>query len=78
MARYTPHAMARSRSGRDKNAKHEIPDYRARVEVCTTGFTLGGGAEPDVDFIRHLETVEEVATLEQRWGNSWVTSPREL
>jgi dynactin 4 len=79
VARYTPHALARSRSGRDKNAnKHEIPDYRARVEVSSTGVGLGGGAEPDVEFLRHLETVEEVATLEQRWGNSWTTSPREL
>lgn len=81
VARYTPHALSRSRSGRDKNAnRQEVPDYRARVEVgaVTTGYALGGGAEPDVEFIRHLETVEEVATLEQRWGNSWVTSPRSM
>lgn len=77
VARYTPHALSRSRSGRDKHAnRHEVPDYRARVEVGSTGFMLGGGSEPDVEFLRHLETVEEVATLEQRWGNSWVTSPR--
>lgn len=77
VARYTPHALARSRSGRDKNGnRHEVPDYRARVEVVSTGVGLGGGAEPDVEFVRHLEAIEEVATLEQRWGNSWVTSPR--
>ncbi|GJE99005.1 dynactin p62 [Phanerochaete sordida] len=81
VARYTPHALSRSRSGRDKNAnRQEVPDYRARVEIgaVTTGYALGGGADPDVEFMRHLETVEEVSTLEQRWGNSWVTSPRSL
>lgn len=81
VARYTPHALSRSRSGRDKHAnRQEVPDYRARVEIgaVTTGYALGGGAEPDVEFMRHLETVEEVATLEQRWGNSWVTSPRSI
>ncbi|EKM51670.1 uncharacterized protein PHACADRAFT_150266 [Phanerochaete carnosa HHB-10118-sp] len=81
VARYMPHALSRSRSGRDKNAnRQEVPDYRARVEIgaITTGYALGGGAEPDVEFMRHLETVEEVATLDQRWGNSWVTSPRSI
>lgn len=77
VARYTPLAMVRSRSGREKNAnKHDVPDYRARFEVGSTGLTFGGGADRDVGFLRGLETVEDVATLEQRWCNSWVTSPQ--
>lgn len=77
VARYTPHAMSRSRSGRDKNAnKHEVPDYRARVEIGSTGLTSGGGADRDTEFLRGLEVVEDVATLEQRWCNSWITSPQ--
>lgn len=79
VAKYTPHAsnLARSRSGRDKNAnRHEIPDYRARVETGSTGLTIGGGAEVDVDYVMHLEEAEEMATLEQRWGESWMTSIR--
>ncbi|PSR78179.1 hypothetical protein PHLCEN_2v7511 [Hermanssonia centrifuga] len=79
VAKYTPHASAlsRSRSGRDKSAtRNEIPDYRARVEVGTTGTAFGGGAEVDAEFVRHLETEGEVATLDQRWTNSWTTSLR--
>lgn len=69
VGKYNP--LSRSRSGRDKGAhKADIPDYKARVEAA-----LGaGGGEPDVEFMRHLETVSEVAAVEQRWANSWVSS----
>lgn len=79
VAKYTPHASAlvRSRSGRDKAAnRNEIPDYRARVEIGSTGLSIGGGADVDVDFVTSLETESEVAALEQRWTNSWTTSIR--
>ena len=32
------------------------------------------GGEPDVEFMRALETVSEVASLDQRWTSSWATS----
>lgn len=77
VAKYTPHSgPSGRRTGRDKGNRHEIPDYRARGEVGSTGFTMGGGGETDVEFIRHLESASEVATLEQRWMNSWTTSMR--
>ena len=78
VAKYTPHssALGRSRSGRDKANRNEIPDYRARGESGSTGFTMGGGGETDVEFVRHLESASEVATLEQRWVSSWTTSLR--
>ncbi len=46
------------------------------MEVGTTGTAFGGGAEVDAEFVRHLETEGEVATLDQRWTNSWTTSLR--
>ncbi|KAI0344415.1 hypothetical protein BDW22DRAFT_1326981 [Trametopsis cervina] len=78
VAKYTPNASttSRSRSAREKANRHEIPDYRARVEVGTSNFTMGGGGDTDVEFIRHLEDISEVATVEQRWENSWMTSLR--
>ncbi|KAJ3529695.1 hypothetical protein NM688_g7820 [Phlebia brevispora] len=75
VAKYTP--LVRSRSGRDKGGnRNEIPDYKARVEIGTAGLTIGGGADTDVEFMRHLETESEVASLEQRWTNSWTMSIR--
>jgi len=69
-------ALSRSRSGREKAAnKHDIPDYKSRVEVGSGhGLGSGSGAEADVEFLKHLESVGEVASLEQRWVNSWMTS----
>lgn len=68
-------ALSRSRSGRDKGAhKADIPDYKARVEVGSAAGLGAGGGEADVEFMRHLETVSEVAAVEQRWANSWVSS----
>ena len=79
VAKYMPHALMRSRSGRDRGGKSgEIATYRARVDVGTTGRALGAGGEADVEFMRHMETESEVAPLEQRWTNSWTSSMRTL
>ncbi|KAL7280129.1 hypothetical protein ACG7TL_006546 [Trametes sanguinea] len=73
VGKYNP--LARSRIGRDKHAhRHELPDYKARVEIASAAALSG---EADVEFLRHLESIEEVASLEQRWTNSWATSLRE-
>ncbi|KAI0690470.1 dynactin p62 [Cerioporus squamosus] len=49
--------------------KQEYPDYKSRVEIGSAAALSG---EADAEFLRHLETVSEVAALEQRWTNSWV------
>ncbi|TCD70787.1 hypothetical protein EIP91_001818 [Steccherinum ochraceum] len=74
VSKYNP--LARSRSGREKAGnKNEIAEYKARVDAGSTGVSgSGSGAEGDVDFVKHLETVEEVASLDQRWVNSWAPS----
>ncbi|TBU41603.1 dynactin p62 [Dichomitus squalens] len=72
VGKYNP--LSRSRIGRDKAAhRQEYPDYKSRVEV---GHAAALSGEVDVELLRHLETVGEVASLEQRWTNSWVTPLR--
>ena len=72
MGKYNP--LSRSRIGRDKAAhRQEYPDYKSRVEVANAAALSG---EVDVEFLRHLETPSEVAALEQRWTNSWVSPLR--
>ncbi|TFK70935.1 hypothetical protein BDN72DRAFT_887821, partial [Pluteus cervinus] len=61
------------RQGKDRSLnKDEAPEYRSRLEISSASGLGGGGGEADVDFMRHLETIDEVATLEQRWATSWV------
>ena len=68
VGKYNP--LSRSRVGREKAAhRQEYPDYKSRVEIANTAAL---GAEGEVEFLRHLEQVSEVASLEQRWTNSWV------
>ncbi|OCH90934.1 dynactin p62 [Obba rivulosa] len=75
VGKYNP--LSRSRVGRDKNAgKQEIPDYKSRVEIGTLGALGAGGGNSDVEFMRRLEDMSEVAKLEQRWVNSWTASLR--
>lgn len=68
MGRYTSNAP-RGRANKDKTAnKDEMPEYKSRVEVGASG--MAGDAE----FMKHIEDVSEVASLEQRWANSWKSS----
>lgn len=68
VGKYNP--LSRSRLGRDKAAhRQEYPDYKSRVEIGN-GAAFSG---EDVEFLRHLEDVSEVAALEQRCTNSWVS-----
>ncbi|KAI0755205.1 dynactin p62 [Daedaleopsis nitida] len=53
--------------------RQEYPDYKSRVEVGNAAALSGEG---DVEFLRHLETVSEVAALEQRSTNSWISTLR--
>ena len=76
VGKYNPLTRSqRGGSGKDKTAnKDEMPEYRSRVESSTASTLGSGGGEADVDFMRHMESISEVASLEQRWEQSWATS----
>ncbi|KZV73660.1 dynactin p62 [Peniophora sp. CONT] len=69
VAKYTPAQPSR----RSKGARDEMSEYKARVEA-SNGKGAGLGGDPDVEFMRGLEIVSEVASLDQRWTSSWATS----
>ncbi|KDR82871.1 hypothetical protein GALMADRAFT_238503 [Galerina marginata CBS 339.88] len=77
VSKYNPLARstsARSGSGKDRSVnKDEMPEYRSRVEISKASLIGTGGGEADVDLMSHLEDIGQVATVEQRWVNSWVT-----
>jgi dynactin-4 len=73
VSKYNP--LGRSTSGRstkDRSVnKDEMTEYKSRLDISTASKLGGGGGEVDVEYMRHLETVGEVASLEQRWTSSW-------
>lgn len=75
VGKYNP--PARSRVGRDRTAnKDEMPEYKSRMEISVLGQLGSEGDGSDVEALRRMEAAEEIASLEQRWGNSWTTSSR--
>ncbi len=66
VVKYTPAPRGR----RDKGPRDELAEYRSRVEVAGTKDTS------NVDFVRRLEEVSQVAALSQRWTSSWTTTLR--
>ncbi|KAJ7627543.1 dynactin p62 family-domain-containing protein [Mycena polygramma] len=76
VSKYNPLARSgRGGSNKDKSTnKDEMPEYRSRVDITSASTRGTGGGEADVDYMRHLENVGEVANLEQRWVSSWATS----
>ncbi|KAG0703758.1 dynactin p62 family-domain-containing protein [Suillus ampliporus] len=75
VGKYNP--LARSRVGRDRTAnKDEMPEYKSRMEIGVLGQLGSEGDGSDAEALRRMEDVEEIASLEQRWGNSWTTSLR--
>jgi dynactin-4 len=73
VSKYNP--LTRSRVGKDKSSpKDEMPEYRSRMEIAIAGGMAGSSGDTDVEFLRRLENISEVATLEQRWTNSWTLS----
>lgn len=75
VGKYNP--LARSRVGRDRTAnKDEMPEYKSRMEIGVLGQLGSEGDGSDVEALRRMELAEEIASLEQRWGNSWTTSLR--
>ncbi len=51
-----------------------MPEYKSRMDVESASHYGSGGGEVDVDFMKHLENISEVASMEQRWTYSWATS----
>ncbi|KAG1825010.1 dynactin p62 family-domain-containing protein [Suillus variegatus] len=75
VGKYNP--LARSRVGRDRTAnKDEMQEYKSRMEIGVLGQLGSEGDGSDVEALRRMESAEEIASLEQRWGNSWTTSLR--
>lgn len=75
VGKYNP--LTRSRVGRDRTAnKDEMPEYKSRMEISILGQLGSEGDGSDVEALRRMEIAEEIASLEQRWGNSWTTSLR--
>lgn len=75
LARDIPGISKFSRRGKDKSKnKDEFPEYKARLDVSTASVRGSAGGKVDVDHMRALETIGQVASLEQRWDNSWTTS----
>ena len=76
VSKYNP--LARSTSGRGGSGKDrsrnkdEMVEYRSRVDISKASAHGTGGGEVDVIFMSHLEDIGQVATIEQRWVNSWV------
>ena len=63
----------RGGSGKDRSRnKDEMAEYRSRVDISKASAHGTGGGEVDVIFMSRLEDIGQVATLEQRWVNSWV------
>ncbi|THV02993.1 hypothetical protein K435DRAFT_962665 [Dendrothele bispora CBS 962.96] len=76
VGRYNPLSRSgRGTGSKDRSAnKDEMPDYKSRMDATTASKMGSGGGLPDVEFMRHLENVSDVASLEQRWSYSWATS----
>ena len=74
VAKHNP--VIRNRGGKDKSLnKDEMTEYKSRIEVGTTT-AFGNGGMRDVELLKHLESTEDIASLEQRWVGSWATSLR--
>jgi hypothetical protein len=63
------HSLSRRRIRRGNPNRDEMPEYRSRMDV-----SLAGSDGPNVDNLLRIECPEEIATLEQRWINSWTSS----
>jgi dynactin-4 len=75
VGKYNPISRTASgRAHRDRTAnKDEMPEYKSRVEIASVGHG-GRSGDGEVEYMRRLRQVQNVARLEQRWGNSWAGS----
>lgn len=72
VSKYNPSASSRgSRLAKDKKgargSKDEFPEYKTRLAISG----LANAEQADLNMLASLDSVEDIATLEQRWGNSW-------
>lgn len=62
-------------TGKDRSRnKDEMTEYRSRLDIATASRMGSGGGDADVEYMRHLEAVSEVSSLDQRWTGSWTVS----
>ncbi|KIM43284.1 hypothetical protein M413DRAFT_18360 [Hebeloma cylindrosporum] len=77
VSKYNPltrSTSGRGGSGKDRSLnKDEMAEYRSRLDISKASVLGSGGGEADMDILRHLEDIGDIATLEQRWVNSWAT-----
>ncbi|KAH0585937.1 hypothetical protein H2248_007223 [Termitomyces sp. 'cryptogamus'] len=73
VSKYNPGRSTSARgSGKDRSRnKDEMVEYRSRVDITTVSKLGSGGGDVDAEYMKHLESVGEVASLEQRWTSSW-------
>ncbi|EJD45766.1 dynactin p62 [Auricularia subglabra TFB-10046 SS5] len=62
----------REKGGTTSKDKEELAEFRSRWEAGAGAST----AEAEADWIKRIEDLEEVVTVEQRWVGSWTTSMR--
>lgn len=62
----------RDKGGTTSKDKEELAEFRSRWETGAGA----SAADGEVDWIKRLEDLGEVATIEQRWIGSWTTSMR--
>ncbi|KAK0202038.1 dynactin p62 family-domain-containing protein [Desarmillaria ectypa] len=75
VSKYTPHTRLGRGATKDKTPnKDEMPEYKSRMDIESASHYGSGGGDVDVDFMKHLESISEVASMEQRWTYSWATS----
>ncbi|KAG6883512.1 hypothetical protein C0993_005761 [Termitomyces sp. T159_Od127] len=74
VSKYNPGRSTSTRggSGKDRSRnKDEMVEYKSRLDITTASRLGSGGGDVDVEYMKHLESVGEVASIEQRWTNSW-------
>lgn len=67
VSKYNP--LSRSRVGRDKQNRDEMPEYRSRMDV-----SLAGNDGANVEHLLGIESPDEIVALDQKWINSWTSS----
>ena len=67
--KFTSRRSAAARpAGRDKPTADELPVYKPRIAAATSG---GIGADAELEWLRGLDTLQDVAPVNSRWETSW-------
>lgn len=72
VSKFTPSRSLRGARDKGPTVLDEVPRYEA-LQTCANEKGTGGG-DWDLEQMRGIENIAEVATLEHRWSNSWAMS----